>query len=295
MRCVMIAWSIPGAEGQAIVGDTHLTQAEPRGCVVIAHGFKGYKDYGMIPRIAQELALCGMVAHRFNFSHSGMTNEVATFERPDLFERDTWSKQVFDLTAVLRAIRRGELSGGGLPAFIIGHSRGGTAAILTASRLTEPETIPDLGPAGVITLAAPATTNPLTDEQQEELLRHGFLDSPSSRTGQRLRIGRAFLQEQLDDVDGHDVLAAAARLKCPMLIVHGELDETVPLEHAHQLAAAAGDRARVCTISGANHVFNTPNPLPAHQPASPQLAAALDAIKEFILAHTYRRFPSKVS
>ena len=76
-----------GYDGGSIIGSAHLPEGRPRGVAVVAHGFKGYKDYGMFPRIAAALADRGLIAHRFNFSHSGMTNAIATFERPDLFEQ----------------------------------------------------------------------------------------------------------------------------------------------------------------------------------------------------------------
>jgi len=84
----IVDWSIPGSGGEAILGNTHLPSSEPIGVGVIAHGFKGYKDYGMFPRIASTCASAGLIAHRFNFSHSGMTPRTQTFERPDLFEKD---------------------------------------------------------------------------------------------------------------------------------------------------------------------------------------------------------------
>ena len=114
-------WTIPGADGEAILGNVQLPDGDARGVVVIAHGFKGYKDYGMFPRIAQTAAAAGFIAHRFNFSHSGMTNNTDTFERPDLFERDTWNKQVFDCRAVVEAISNGRLAGGGLPYLLFEH------------------------------------------------------------------------------------------------------------------------------------------------------------------------------
>jgi len=281
---MMARWTIAGAESEPIIGNTHLPPESPRGVAVIAHGFKGYKDYGMLPRIARELASnAGLVAHRFNFSHSGMTDRIETFERPDLFERDTWSKQVHDLTAVLDAVGRGELAGRGLPAFIIGHSRGGVSAILTAARLTYPATAQNRpGVAGVITIAAPATGNPLSRDEESELLRQGFLESPSSRTGQRLRIGRAFLQEQLDDPASYDVLACVERLTCPMLIIHGERDPTVLVDAAHALARAAGQRATLHVIAGADHVLNTSNPLPDDQAASAALREAIGTMAGWI-------------
>ena len=99
-------WSIPGAEGEVILGDCHLPAGEARGVIIIAHGLKGYKDYGMFPVIARACAAGGLIAHRFNFSHSGMTNALETFARPDLFERDTWNRQVHDCRAVVEAAGR---------------------------------------------------------------------------------------------------------------------------------------------------------------------------------------------
>jgi alpha-beta hydrolase superfamily lysophospholipase len=292
---VTTQWTIPGASGQEILGNTDMPPGEAIACVILAHGFKGYKDYGMMPRIARELAAAGVIVHRFNFSHSGMTNDIATFARADLFEQDTWSKQVFDLAAVMRAVSEGAPPGSGLPRFLAGHSRGGVTAILTANRLTELGSAPDHHVAGVITIASPSTANPLTEDERRRLMADGFLESPSSRTGQRLRIGRGFLQEQLDDAHGHDVLAAASRLACPILIIHGDADATVPLIHAEAISNAAGDRAERRVIAGADHVLNTPNPMPEAQPTSPHLHEAIDAIRAFISDHTARPIPPRVS
>jgi pimeloyl-ACP methyl ester carboxylesterase len=251
-------WSIEGSEGEPIIGNAHLPEARPGGVVLVAHGFKGYKDYGMFPRIAGALADRGFIAHRFNFSHSGMTGAVETFERPDLFERDTWNKQVFDLLAVIGAVDHGALEGRGLPCVLFGHSRGGVSSLL----------------------AALSSCNPLSDQEADKLLNDGFLVSPSSRTGQALRLGKAFLTEQREDPAGHDLLALAGRITCPVLVAHGEKDPTVPAGCADQIAAACG-QATVRIVAGADHVFNTPNPLAPDAEPSPQLAELLDAVGDF--------------
>jgi uncharacterized protein len=274
-------WSIPGADDQPILGDAHVP-GDARGVVIIAHGFKGYKDYGMFPRIAAHFAERGFIAHRFNFSHSGMTNRIETFVRPDLFERDTWNKQVFDLRRIIEAIAAGDLDGGGLPYVLFGHSRGGVSVLLTAGRFADDDRFPQ--PAGVITASAPATCNSLSEEDSRRLMEQGWIESPSSRTGQTLRLGRAFLREQIDDPTAHDLPALVRRLKCPLLIVHGENDPTVPVDAAHALARAAQADVRTLVDSGADHVFNTPNPMPADAAPSPQLAALLTAATAFAKA-----------
>lgn len=280
-------WSIPGVRGEPIRGESHLPPDAPRGSIIIAHGFKGYMDYGMLPLIAQACAEARVIAHRFNFSHSGIGDDPSRFDRADLFEQDTWSTQIEDLTRVIDALRRGGLPGDGsqAPIVLLGHSRGGTVAVITASRLTEVREYSDRsgssGIAGVITIAAPHDCNPLTSEQCRELLEQGYLASPSARTGQVLRIGRAFLQEQLDDPAAHDVLAHAAALRVPLLILHGDADSTVSVVSARHIAEACGSRCRIVLIAGGDHVLNTPNPAESAAPG-PQLMHAIREIMGFL-------------
>ncbi|MHC5023580.1 MAG: alpha/beta hydrolase [Planctomycetota bacterium] len=274
------SWSIPGSGGEPILGNTHEPAAAPRGVVVIAHGFKGYKDYGMFPRIAASCADAGFIAHRFNFSHSGMTNDLATFARPDLFERDTWNRQVEDLRTVVERVHDGTLAGNGLPLVVFGHSRGGVSALLLAGRLAADDTLAPL--AGVATAAAPSRCLALLEDDIRRLQEQGYLESPSSRTGQVLRVGRAWLQEQLDEPERHDLHALVGRIRCPLLVIHGTDDPTVPVACASELEQVATAPVRVLRIEGANHVFNTPNPLPADEPSSPELQQLLDALCEFV-------------
>ena len=273
------SWSIAGCDGEPIIGNCHMPPGKPLGVVLIAHGFKGYKDYGMFPCIARSLAEAGFIAHRFNFSHSGMTDNIETFERPDLFEKDTWNKQVFDYRAVIDAVANGNIDGAGMKYVMFGHSRGGVTALLTAGRFAGDSSM--VQPAGVVTASAPSQCNNLTQEMAEQMKSEGYLVSPSSRTGQDLRIGRSYLTEQEEDPAGHDLLGMVRKLDCPLMIFHGEQDPTVPIDCATQISIEAGKNALMIAIVGADHVFNTPNPLPADQPASPQLQTMLDRMAEF--------------
>lgn len=271
-------WTIQGVEGLAILGNTHMPNEDPRGVIVIAHGFKGYKDYGMFPCIAQEAANAGLIAHRFNFSHSGMTNNTDTFEQPELFERDTWNKQVDDLRSVITAIESDGIAGAGLPIVLFGHSRGGVSVLLFAGRTADDASIPK--PAGVVTAAAPDRCNNLTKDEQRLLLEQGYLESPSNRTGQTLRVGKAFLQEQIDQPAQYDLLAIVSCIRCPVLAIHGSDDPTVPAECAAALERAASN-SRTVVIDGADHVFNTPNPMRPDSEPSVQLRQLIDTALDF--------------
>ena len=269
----MTRFTLPGSDGQPILGNLHAPAGPPRGVFVITHGFKGYKDYGLFPRLAADAAAAGLVALRFNLSHSGMTQRLDTFERPDLFERDTWGRQVFDLRAVLDAVHAGSLDPATrtLPVVLFGHSRGGVTTLLVAAGRD------DL--AGVVTAASPASACSLDEAQRDRLRRDGFLVSPSSRTGQDLRVGRAWLDEIEQDPPRFDPRRAAAAVRCPLLILHGDADTTVAVDDAHTLHAAA-PRATLQVIPGASHTFDAPNPM-GDPPANTR--AMIDAAVAFAL------------
>lgn len=268
------AWSIPGSDGQPILGDTHLPDAPARGTLVICHGFKGYKDYGFFPRLADAAAHAGLVAHRFNFSHSGMTRRLDVFERPDLFERDTWNRQVYDLeqVAAFAATCPEALQ---LPIVVFGHSRGGVTALLAAAR--------GLPVAGVVTAAAPDAACSLDDDQKAILRRDGRLLSPSARTGQDLYVGRAWLDQIEADPSAHDPRLAIARLRQPCLVIHGDADPTVPVRAARSLVAASDQRAELRLIPNANHTFNVVNPLPPDAKLPVEAQLLLEAVVSFAL------------
>ena len=252
-------------EGQReLFCDITVPVASAKGTLVIAHGFKGYKDYGMFPHLAWTAALHGWAAIRFNFAHSGMTRSDSTFERPDLFALDTWNRQVDDLEQLVAALRVGafpECPPEG-PVVLFGHSRGGLAAILAAGR--------GLAVDAVLSASAPKDPLRFSSEDRARLRAEGSCPVESSRTGQVLSIGGHFLEEVEQDSEFHDPCVMAGRMAVPLIIVHGDADETVSCDDARALAQAAGGQPVL--VPGGTHVFNVPNPLDAEASASPQLA-----------------------
>ena len=194
---------------------------------------------------------------------------LGDFERPDLFELDTWNKQVEDLEVLTTTLKQE-----GLPLILVGHSRGGVACLLATGR-------GKVNASHIITLSAPSTCNSISPEQQELLLREGSIVSPSSRTGQELRVGKGFLQEQLDDSSAHDLLPLISTIQAPVLVIHGCNDPSVPHIAATAIHGAAKNSSLV-SVEGGDHVFNTPNPFPALQGPSAQLGEAWDSMKSWL-------------
>ncbi|PHQ82337.1 MAG: hypothetical protein COB69_02215 [Phycisphaera sp.] len=274
----IINWNLPGAHGEMILGNTHLPESTPRAAAIIVHGFLGYKDYGFFPTIADTLARSGIAAHRFNLSHSGITEAIDTFARPDLFEKNTWNTQVEDIERIIHAMDRHELVGPGMPIVLVGHSRGGVAALLCAGRRAAAAMKPL---DAIITIAAPSSTGRLNAEQTELLKAQGYMKVTSGRTRQTLTIDRAFWDEQDSDPAAHDLLTMATKVPTPTLIIHGDDDQTVPADAARQIAEAM-PRAEAMMIQGGNHILNTPNPMPIGAEPSKQLSTALAGMTIFL-------------
>lgn len=273
-------WSVGGSGGEPILGYADApAHGEAGACVLFAHGWKGYAHYGFMPPLARALADgLGVVVHRFNFSHSGVREDDSAFGRPDLFERDTWNRQVEDLDTLIDGAASGSLPGTprGCPIVLMGHSRGGASSLICAGRRFRDRRGP--APACVIAISAPSEGRGFSAEEERQLRERGWYETASSRTGQTLRVGLPRLQEQLDDPEGHDILGLCGLIACPVLAIHGGADPTVPAECSRRIAGACPD-GRAEIVPGADHVWNTRNPFDGE--ASPALGALIEAVSEF--------------
>ena len=110
----MQTFSVAGSDGRPVRAVVQGPDGAP--AVLIAHGFKGFKDWGMFPWMAARIADEGLRAVRFDFSHNGV--EETDFDRLDLFLLDTPTRHQEDLRALADAIDG--------PLGLLGHSRGGT-------------------------------------------------------------------------------------------------------------------------------------------------------------------------
>jgi uncharacterized protein len=263
MQMLTDQFTLTGSDGAPIRGDIYLPVQERPPLVLVIHGFKGFKDWGFFPWIGERLAGAGIAAACFNLSHCGIGTNSETFERLDLFERDTWSKRLFDIRQVMDAALHGLLTQKAEPnparLGLLGHSMGGAAALLTAAK--------DPRVRSIATLAGVARANRIPDDIARQHVRElGYVAVENTRTRQTMRIGAAFFEEVWREPRALDVPAAAGALQVPWLIVHGADDETVPLAEAQELLEAAnagpqaGEHVNLLTLDGTGHTFGAGHP-----------------------------------
>ena len=267
--------SLPGALGPILVDVRAGGRTAARPAVVMLHGFKGFKDWGMFPPLAERLALAGFTAVSANLSGSGV-DDAGEFTLPDRFGHNTFSAELEDVGTMVDALIAGLL---GVPPpstlGLIGHSRGGGVAVLQAAT--------DSRIRALVTWAAIASVERWPLDQRTAWREAGRSEVQNARTGQVLPL----YTDVLDDIEQNgstlDIEAAAARIAIPWLIVHGTNDESVGFSEAELLKGASPRRTtRLLPIEGGGHTFGATHPW---RSGTPQIDAVFDATVEWLASH----------
>ena len=125
---------------------------------------------------------------------------------------------------------------------LFGSSMGGAVALLTAAR---DERVTAIG-----TIAAVAYPGAIEDRYPRNTHRWRQ-DGEIELEGEK--IGVSFLEDAVT----HDVVSAVRVIHAPILVVHGVLDETVPVSDAHDIATSARN-VSLNLVEGADHRFSNP-------------------------------------
>jgi uncharacterized protein len=202
-----------------------LGHAENRAVVVGSHGHTGRKE---------DLLGIGTNLWRAGFS-------VLLFDYRGRGESEAWaqtlvSREVDDLQAAIAAAAQ---RAPGAPLGVIGFSMGAAVALLAAA---------DNPQVSAVVADSPFTSGAAVvahGVNRELRIPAGPLVRAADELVARLH-GYRFSQVQ--------PIAAVARLAPrPLLLIHGDHDSVIPVSHAHQLAAAAGEPRELWIVPGVEH------------------------------------------
>jgi pimeloyl-ACP methyl ester carboxylesterase len=255
-----IPFEITNPSGDLIRGDLHLPSkkgGKPVPVAVICHGFKGFKDWGFFPYLAESLAHAGFAAVRFNFSHNGVSTDFDNFTCLEKFSVNTIGKEIEDLRAVLAAIAAGKLPEPGrldpTRLALLAHSRGSASTLLVGPKEKQVKVL--------ATWAGLSTLDRWPDAVKEEWRRTGEVVILNTRTSQEMPMKVSILEEFEAHREDYDILKAVRNLEIPYLVIHGDEDETVPFEEGSLLHdnTPRGLR-RFQIVPGAGHSFGAVHP-----------------------------------
>ncbi|SET57603.1 alpha/beta hydrolase family protein [Hymenobacter actinosclerus] len=253
--------------------------------VVFVHGFKGFKDWGHFNVLADWFAHRGFVFVKLNLSHNGVVvGGTGDLEDLEAFGRNNFSIELDDLGTLLDALHQPDQTG--IPAAemdlsrlaLIGHSRGGGLVLLKAAE--------DARVRAVATWAAISQVNPgWTEQQMADWQQQGVLHVENSRTRQQLPLYYQLVENYYANQDRLDIEQNLRRWlqNRPVLILHGDQDETVPLARAQQLHEWQ-PAAKLQVLPGATHNFGGAHPwtsaeLPEHAQQAAEATAEFFELK----------------
>lgn len=219
----------------ALTGVLHLpptTASGPPRCVVGSHGLYSDHQSQKLADLGRSLARAGLAFLRYDCMGCGTSGGT--------FFDTTLASRVDDLTEAVAWVRRqDQLETDRLG--LMGSSMGAFASLCLAAV--------DPGIAVVAAWAAPATFEALHDEEREQR-------RPDDEDADLFRppaLGSEFYRT----LNTPDLVRLAPSLTA-VLFLHGEDDETVPLDHATRLYQLAGEPKRLEIFSGGDHRFADP-------------------------------------
>ena len=226
-------FTFAGGGGSELTGHLEAPEGTPRGWAIFAHCFTCGKDSRAAVHIARALSRAGIGVLRFDFAGTGLTSAAD--------EEVSFASDVDDLRAAAKAMA----AAGMPPALLVGHSLGGTAAIVAAAEL------PDV--AAVVTIGAPADLHHIL-----RVFRPGDLDAIASEGEASVEIaGRPFLIRRtfLETVERADIEKSIAALRRPVLVMHSPVDQVVGIEHASRIFVASRHPKSFVSLDTADHLL----------------------------------------
>lgn len=232
--------TIPGPEYDTPGILTRPASAEVAPAVLLIHGFASDKEEvgGFYRNLADRLAEAGYVSLRFDFPGSGDHTEGFEVNTITTFVRD--AQNAFEWLAAhdwVDAERMG----------IVGFSLGGAVASLIAGQDER-----------VDALVLWSTPGNLATSQRE--LYEQYYDAAREQGTVEADLGFRTVTlspEFFESRFAYFPLHAITTYTAPLLVVHGEADDTVPVEAARELVANAGSYdITLRIVPGADHIFN---------------------------------------
>lgn len=217
----------------------HARLERPLGTVqataVFAHCFTCSKDLKAARQLSRSLAQRGIAVLSFDFAGLGSSDGE--------FAATTFSTDVDDLVAAAGYLADTIAA----PSLLVGHSLGGAAVLVAATRLDSVR--------AVATIGAPADVGHITS------MFTGDLDTIEEDgaaevdlAGRRFTISRAFVE----DLRATDLTEVVDRLRIAKLFLHAPLDNTVGIDNASRLYRAARHPRSFVGLDGADHLLTDP-------------------------------------
>jgi pimeloyl-ACP methyl ester carboxylesterase len=226
--------------------------------LLIIHGFRGSKNWGFFPVIAEEFAKAGFIAITWNMSLNGYSKDSLFIDKPDDFAHNTITQELADTQAIIDSIvqndrilsdaLRSQWNG---EIHVMGHSRGGGIGIMISEKNP------------IITKLALwnsiARFGRFTERQKKVWAETGLFHVDTMEDGTIISMNYSYIEDLESHGDAYSLILSIAQVKADIILVHAEQDMTVPIREAITLEKQAPS-AILHTIPQTGHIFGCTHP-----------------------------------
>jgi putative redox protein len=219
-------------DGEILSGRLELPDTQPRAYAIFAHCFTCSKDIVAPSTIAKTLTEYGIAVLRFDFTGLGSSQGD--------FSNTNFSSNVSDLVCAYKKLED-EFEA---PQILIGHSLGGAAVLKAATQ------VPSI--KAVATIGAPSDASHVShlfESSMEEIKDTG--KAKVNLAGRKFTIKKQFI----DNLNETKVLEGIKQFKKALLVMHAPLDQTVSVDHAAKIFAAAQHPKSFVSLDSADHLL----------------------------------------
>lgn len=211
------------------------TGNKERPIIILCHGFTTGKESFTCVRLEKLLNQKNISTFRFDFFGHG--------ESEGKFEDITVSEAVDDILKAIKLVKKK----GYLRMGLVGSSFGGLASILAASKTNDLFVLALKAPISDLLGKLISQNNRYPVEKWKD---KGFLYHKND-AGKKFKLNYSFF-EDAKKTNGYDV---AKKIKIPTMIIHGDKDESVPIEQSKKLASLI-ENCRLEIFKGCDHKFS---------------------------------------
>lgn len=225
---------IPSEKG-TIAASVHYPEKKTDKLAILCPGFLDSKDYRHLVCLADELCGRGFIVVRFNpLGTWNSGGEIADY---------TTSQYLKDIRAVLDYMQNQEKF---THVLLGGHSRGGQMSILYAARDSRISMV-----LGIMPSAGPIS-GPGREEWERNASKLSERDLPEDEN-KKIQFNVPF--SHVLDRDQYDAVGDVRKIKVPVALVAGELDDIVPPDDVKELFDNANEIKSYVVIPGIGHNY----------------------------------------
>ncbi len=214
-----------------------------KGLAFIMHGLSGFKEQPHIEAFANAFSEKNFTVVRFD-----TTNTLGESDG-DLIDA-TLTNYYEDLQDVIKWAETQDWYQE--PFVLAGHSLGGISSALFAEK--SPEKVKALAPISTVVSGLLTEVTPNFREVGDEWKKNGIREWESvSQPG----VMKKLKWSHVEDRRKYDLIPEVNKLKMPVLMIVGELDDTTPLEHQQLLYDKLPGKKELHVIKDAEHTFRS--------------------------------------